>query len=79
MRTRVRVRGLDAACRMVGLGAGIAVVPEAAAQQGLERGALALIPLEDCWSERRLVVAVQRFDTLPSHAKRLVEHLVASA
>jgi DNA-binding transcriptional LysR family regulator len=79
MRTRVRVRGLDAACRMVGLGAGIAVVPEAAAQQGLERGALALIPLEDSWSERRLVVVVQRFDTLPSHAKRLVEHLVASA
>ena len=29
---RLRVRGLDAACRMVALGAGVAVVPEAAAR-----------------------------------------------
>jgi DNA-binding transcriptional LysR family regulator len=79
MRTRVRVRGLDAACRMVALGAGVAVVPEAAAKPWEERGALAVIPLEDPWAERRLVVAVRRLDALPSHARRLAEHLVAAA
>lgn len=79
MRTRVRVRGLDAACRMVALGAGVAVVPEAAAKPWEERGALAVIPLEDPWAERRLVVAVRRLDALPSHARRLAEHLAAAA
>ena len=78
MRTRVRVRGLDAACRMVALGAGVAVVPEAAAQRWEERGALAVVALEDPWAERRLVVAVRRLGALPSHARRLTEHLVAA-
>jgi DNA-binding transcriptional LysR family regulator len=79
MRTRVRVRGLDAACCMVALGAGVAVVPAAAAKQWERRGALAVVPLEDPWAERRLVVAVRRLDALPSHARRLAEHLAAAA
>jgi len=77
MRTRVRVRGLDAACRMVALGAGVAVVPEAAARRWTGEGSLALVKLEDPWAERRLVVVVRRLDTLPSHARRLAEHLAA--
>lgn len=79
MRTRVRVRGLDAACRMVALGAGVAVVPEAAAKPWEERGALAIVSLEEPWAERRLVVAVRRLDALPSHAQRLAEHLALAA
>jgi DNA-binding transcriptional LysR family regulator len=79
MRTRVRVRGLDAACRMVALGAGVAVVPEAAAQRWDVQKALALVRLEDPWAERSLVVAVRRLDVLPSHARRLAEHLAAAA
>jgi DNA-binding transcriptional LysR family regulator len=53
MRTRVRVRGLDAACRMAALGAGVAVVPEAAARRWTGGGALALVPLEDFWAGSR--------------------------
>ena len=75
MRLRVRVRGLDAACRMVALGAGVAVMPEAVARR---HGALALVRLEDQWAERRLLVVVRRFDALPAHARRLVERLTAS-
>ncbi len=75
MRLRVRVRGLDAACRMVALGAGVAVVPEAAARR---HGALALVRLEDPWAERRLMVVVRRLDALPAHARRLVEGLIIS-
>lgn len=77
IRTRVRVRGLDAACRMVALGAGVAIIPQAAAQRWERAGALALVPLEDPWAERRLVVIVRRLETLPSHARRLAKYLAA--
>ncbi|MCO6414720.1 LysR substrate-binding domain-containing protein [Siccirubricoccus sp. KC 17139] len=79
MRIRVRVRGLDTACRMVALGAGLAVVPEAAARRWHGQGALALVRLEDPWAERQLMVLVRRLEALPSHARRLAEHLAASA
>ncbi|MCB4825465.1 LysR substrate-binding domain-containing protein [Roseicella aerolata] len=78
MRTRVRVRGLDAACRMVALGAGVAVVPEVMARRWGDAGALAFVPLEDPWAERRLVIVVRRLDALSSHARRLAEHLAAA-
>jgi len=78
MRLRVRVRGLGVACRMVALGAGVAVVPEAAAQRWQHNGALGLVRLEDPWAERRLLVVVRRLDALPAHARRLVEHFTAT-
>ena len=77
MRLRVRVRGLDAACRMAALGAGAAVVPEAAARRWTRGGALGVVRLEDAWAERRLLVVVRRLDALPAHARRLVRHLAA--
>ncbi len=77
MRLRARVRGLDAACRMVALGAGAAVVPEAAARRWARGGALGLVRLEDPWAERRLLVVVRRLDALPAHARRLALHLAA--
>jgi DNA-binding transcriptional LysR family regulator len=78
LRTRIRVRGLDSACRIVALGAGVAVIPEAAARRWTGEAALSLVQLEDPWAERRLMVIVQRLDTLPSHARRLAEHLAAA-
>lgn len=78
MRLRVRVRGLGVACRMVALGAGVAVVPEAAAQRWQRDGALGFVRLEDPWAERRLVVIVRRLDTLSAHARRLVEHFTTA-
>jgi len=78
MRLRVRVRGLGVACHMVALGAGVAVVPEAAAQRWQQDGAFGFVRLEDPWAERRLVVVVRRLDTLPAHARRLVEHFAAA-
>jgi DNA-binding transcriptional LysR family regulator len=75
MRTRVRVRGPDAACRMVALGAGISVVPEAAARRSDSRDALAIVALEDLWAERHLAVVVRQLAALSSHARRLLDHL----
>ncbi|CAH2600617.1 Transcriptional regulator [Rhodovastum atsumiense] len=77
MRLRARVRGLDVACRMVAGGAGIAVVPEAAARRGGRDGALHLVRLTDAWAERRLLLLARRRDALPAHARRLLEHLIA--
>ncbi len=73
MQTRVRVGALDTICRMVTLGAGVAVVPEATARRW---STLALVQLADPWAERRLLVIVRKLDVLSSHARRLVENLV---
>lgn len=75
MRTRMRVRSLDVACRMAAMGAGLAVVPEVVAAEWAERGALRTIALEDAWSERRLMLVTRHRDTLPLHARRLAEFL----
>ncbi|MCW8087524.1 LysR family transcriptional regulator [Sabulicella glaciei] len=78
MRTRVRVRGLDTACRMVALSAGIAVVPEAAARRWDTKGRLAVVSLEDPWAERQLLVVLRHLDALSRHARKLAEHLATS-
>ncbi len=75
MRTRVRVRGLDTTCRMVALGAGVAVVPEAAAQRWATQEILAMVRMEDPWAERELMVIVRRLDALSPHARKLADHL----
>jgi DNA-binding transcriptional LysR family regulator len=77
MRLRARVRGLDAVCRMVALGAGAAVIPEVVARRWKSSDALAVVRLEDSWTERRLLVVVRWLDSLSNHARRLVEHLAA--
>jgi DNA-binding transcriptional LysR family regulator len=75
MRTRVRVRGLDTACRMVALGAGIAVVPEAAARRWDTQDTLAKLHMEDPWAERQLMVIVRRLDALSPHSRKLADYL----
>jgi len=73
MRLRARMRGLDAVCRMVARGAGLAVVPEAVA--GRFPGGLAVVRLTDSWAERRLCVLARSGANLPAHARRLLLHL----
>nr|WP_245215591.1 LysR substrate-binding domain-containing protein [Pararoseomonas baculiformis] len=79
MRTRVRVRGLETACRMVALGAGIAVVPEAAARRWDTQGMLAIVRMGEPWAERQLTVIVRRLDALSPQARKLVDHLARPA
>ena len=77
LESRVRLRGLDAVCRMVERGVGVAVVPEVAARRR-RRATIRTVRLTDAWAVRRLVVCVRRLDALPVHARRLVEHLSGS-
>jgi DNA-binding transcriptional LysR family regulator len=79
LKPRIRLRGLDAVCRMVECGVGIAVVPETAARRCRRTMALGTLRLTDIWATRQLIVCVRRLDALPAHARRLVEHLAGTA
>jgi DNA-binding transcriptional LysR family regulator len=79
LRLRVCVGGFDAVCRMVEAGAGIAIVPEAAAKRCRRSMAIRLVSLHDVWSRRRLGICVRKEQTLPAAAKRLLEHLQQAA
>ena len=57
-RHRVRVRDLAAVLQLVDAGVGVAVVPEAAAQRFIGPSTR-LLPLDDAWALRRLLVCVQ--------------------
>lgn len=75
LRLRVRLRGFEAVCRMVERGVGLGVVPETAARRCRRSMAIRAVRLTDPWALRNLTICVRRFDALPVHARRLVEHL----
>jgi molybdate transport repressor ModE-like protein len=72
---RVRLGSLEAVCRMVGLGAGVAVVPRAVAEREARAGALRRIPLADAWAARRLLLAARTLAGLPAPAAALARFL----
>jgi molybdate transport repressor ModE-like protein len=78
LRLRIRLRGLDAVCRMVECGVGIAVVPETAARRCRRTMTLGSLRLVDPWATRQLIICARRLDALPVHARRLVEHLAGT-
>jgi DNA-binding transcriptional LysR family regulator len=79
LKPRIRLRGLDAVCRMVESRVGIAVVPETAAARCRRTMALSTLRLTDTWAVRQLIVCVRRKEALPAHTRRLVEHLAGTA
>jgi molybdate transport repressor ModE-like protein len=79
LKPRIRLRGLDAVCRMVECGVGIAVVPETAAKRCRRTMTFGTLRLKDTWAARQLIVCVRRMDALPVHARRLAEHLAGTA
>lgn len=71
---RVRLRGFDMVARMVEAGIGIGILPLAAAERCRSDG-LAIVPLSDPWTQRRLTICARRFDDLSRHARALVEEI----
>ena len=63
--------------QQVALGAGAAVIPEAAARRHRGDGALRIVGIEDPWARREPRVVVRRLEALPLHARRLVAHRIA--
>jgi DNA-binding transcriptional LysR family regulator len=79
IRHRIQVTTIDAACRGVAAGLGIAVVPrEACAAQARALG-LIVVPLTDAWAQRQFVVCFRARDSLTAAARLLADHLHAKA
>ncbi|HEX6707016.1 MAG TPA: LysR family transcriptional regulator [Albitalea sp.] len=76
---RIQVSSLDAACRIVAAGLGLAVMPREAIAPDASAAGLVLVPLADAWAERRFVVCMREEASLPATARLLVEHLGAQA
>ncbi|KAA2214238.1 LysR family transcriptional regulator [Teichococcus oryzae] len=72
-RLRARAAGFDAACRMVAAGAGIAILPEAAARP--HRRALSIRRLAEAWAVRQLCLCHRVDPPLSEPARLLRDHL----
>ena len=77
LKVRVRLRSFEAICRMVANGAGLSVVPEAAARRCQQGMAIRIVPLAEPWALRQLLICVRRFSELPLFARQLIEEIRA--
>ncbi|QBR41350.1 LysR family transcriptional regulator [Kerstersia gyiorum] len=73
---RIRARSFEAVCRMVGSGAGIAVVPKVTAMRCARHSGIRRLTLEDAWAERTLVLCTRAGEPLSRHAGQLAAHLL---
>lgn len=74
-RTRIRVRGFETVCSMIGAEMGIGVVPSFLKEvHGRSKG-LRFIPLSDEWAKSTLVIVARDLAMLPSGAREFVDHL----
>ncbi len=75
---RVRLRSLDAVCRMVGRGIGIGVVPRAAAVRCARTARIKRIALTDSWASRDLMLCVRAADELPVYVRQMMAFILAA-
>jgi DNA-binding transcriptional LysR family regulator len=76
---RIQVSSIDAACRIVAAGLGLAVLPREVAVPHAGAGRLALVPLAESWAQRRFVLAMRALPLQSAGAKLLAAHLQAAA
>ena len=74
---RIQVSSLEAACRIVAAGLGIAILPHEAVVSHAASSGLSMVPLADSWSRRRFVACSR--PALPAAARLLLDHLEARA
>jgi DNA-binding transcriptional LysR family regulator len=76
---RIQVSSMDAACRIVAAGLGLAILPREVAVPHAGAGRLALVTLAEPWAVRRFVVASRPAPLRSATAGLLAEFLQASA
>jgi len=76
---RIQVSSMDAACRIVAAGLGLAVMPREVAVPHAGVGRLALVALAEPWAVRRFVIASRPEPLLSASARLLAEYLQALA
>jgi molybdate transport repressor ModE-like protein len=75
---RVRLGAIDAVCRLVSQGIGMAIVPEIAARRLGRANRLRIVRLKDDWATRQLVLWARGFADLSPHAKILADTLASN-
>ena len=76
---RMQVSSIDAACRLVAAGLGLAILPREAATPHAGAGRMAFVPLDEPWAVRRFVLLTRGQPLLSAAAAALVMHLGAVA
>lgn len=76
---RAHVPGLEALCRMVARGAGVAVLPASAVRRSGVAGELLAIPLDEAWARRTLWLVARDFEALPRPSRLLADWLREAA
>ena len=76
---RVQLRSFDAVCRLVERHVGLGIVPATTAARAARTMEIAVVDLADDWASRELKICVRRLADLTPNARRLVDHLRASA
>ncbi|WP_321811900.1 MULTISPECIES: LysR family transcriptional regulator [unclassified Burkholderia] len=79
LRYRANVSTFEAACRLVQLNLGLAILPLEAIAKYRQTYDLCAIPLSDKWATRQFVICVQQVDRLTVAARRFFDHLIDSA
>ncbi|NYT86551.1 LysR family transcriptional regulator [Pollutimonas harenae] len=75
---RIRLRSLDATCRMVGQGIGIGIVPKATATRLARTARIKQIPLADTWARRDLVLCVRPANELPVYVRQMMNFILSA-
>lgn len=72
---RMQVSTLDAACRIIGAGLGLAILPLEAATPHAGAGRLSLVPLAEPWATRQFVVVTRPAPLVSNAARELAQRL----
>lgn len=75
LKVRIRLGSFYGVCQVAGAGAGIGIVPEAAAKRCQRATRIAIVKLRDDWATRYLSVCVRREEDLTAPARDLFDHL----
>jgi DNA-binding transcriptional LysR family regulator len=76
---RMQVSSLDAACRLVGAGLGLAILPREAVTPHAGAGRLVFVPLAEAWAVRKFVVVARAAPLSSASARLLAKHLERAA
>ncbi|HAT32174.1 MAG TPA: LysR family transcriptional regulator [Janthinobacterium sp.] len=77
LKIKIRVSSLDALCRMVHVGLGIAVVPQQTAELYINTLDVKMVPLTDSWIARQLLIIFRRREQLSACASSLIQFLTS--
>ncbi|MCP3469063.1 LysR family transcriptional regulator [Bradyrhizobium sp. CCGUVB1N3] len=78
-RSRVRVGGFDAVCRMVEAGLGLGIIPDRLAAKLGPVMDIAIVALEEDWAVREHKICVRNDAELPVATRLLLRHLLEAA